>query len=539
MTLTEPTTVATFAPPKFEAQMISIVDIARSPYNARKLFAPGPMAELTESIRKHGVAQPLLVRPNPERKGPLAIRPFELIAGERRLRAARDAGLKEVPCVIRDLSNDQLLEVLELQLVENLHRSDLHPLEEAQAFEQCRAANISAEELAKRVGKHRSYVFRSLQLLKLIPAAQESFLRGEMLQKHASQIARLPEAEQPKALLFTLGAGWDEAVKGTGAVKAGQRGNSPAELKRFIDQRIMRRLKDAQFSKVDAKLVPEAGACNACPKRTGANALLFEEADPKDDRCLDGACYERKFEAHLVQLETRAAAKGETFLRLKWDQRGRTWTEVFGDKCASESRGVVTEGWERGTIKRICADKECKKHWARSSSTPTRGASSKSAEKEEAKLEVERVYRLRLWKEVSRELKNPDIEDLRTVALLLWEMEEFQDEYMAARGLERPKKSMSARAAAKPVETLLGAMKTSKDLLAWIASIALFRDTDVMPWDRKTTADALHRAAARHGLRPEQVRKEVEAELAEKRDKAKATGKAVAPKSASARSGRK
>jgi ParB family chromosome partitioning protein len=143
-------------------EQVSLANIVPSPLQPRREFVREALEELVESIRQRGIIQPLIVRP---RHGQ-----FELIAGERRWRAAKEVGLSEAPVIVRQASD---LEVLELSLIENLQRADLNPIEEAQAY--ARLANefgMRQEEIAQKVGKSRASVANSMRLLDLDPQVQ-------------------------------------------------------------------------------------------------------------------------------------------------------------------------------------------------------------------------------------------------------------------------------------------------------------------------------------------------------------------------------
>jgi len=156
--------------------------IRPNPEQPRKHFDPESLAELAASIKQKGLLQPLLVRP----KGDL----YELVAGERRYRAAQEAGLSEVPVIIRDLSER---EVLEIALIENLQREDLNPVEEAQGYRRLIEMGASQEEVAMAVGKARATVSNALRLLQLPPAALEALRAGQITAGHARALLMLPE----------------------------------------------------------------------------------------------------------------------------------------------------------------------------------------------------------------------------------------------------------------------------------------------------------------------------------------------------------
>lgn len=174
---------------KDEIREVPLEKIRANPAQPRKIFDEAKLAELAESIREHGLIQPLVVRP--------AAEGFELVAGERRWRAARMAGLSQVPVVIKELTP---VEVMEVSLVENLQREDLNPMEEAMAFRTLiEDFGLTQEQLARRVGRSRSYIANTLRLLSLPAEVQESVSRGTLSAGHAKAILSLTDtAEQVK-----------------------------------------------------------------------------------------------------------------------------------------------------------------------------------------------------------------------------------------------------------------------------------------------------------------------------------------------------
>jgi ParB family chromosome partitioning protein len=159
---------------------LPLAAIRPNPHQPRRRFAQEALEELAASIREKGLLQPLLVRPKGEG--------FELVAGERRFRAAQMAGLSEVPAVVRDLTDQ---EALELALVENLQREDLSPVEEARGYQALLAMGLTQEEVAKRVGKARSTVANALRLLQLPEEVLEALERGEITAGHARALLML------------------------------------------------------------------------------------------------------------------------------------------------------------------------------------------------------------------------------------------------------------------------------------------------------------------------------------------------------------
>ncbi len=516
------------------ARAIPISDIVPSPHNPRKRFEQAGLDELATSIKAQGIVQPLVARKNPWPDK----EPYELISGERRLRAAKLAGLAKVPLIVVDKTD---LEVLEIQVVENAQREDVHPLEEAGGYQSLKDAGLTVDQIAERIGKDRSHIFRRLQLLNLLKDGQDVFLRGDMTAKHALQLARLPESEQMRPFIYLMTDDWEAATKGKPRGKLGDRAKvPPRDLAHFIERNITRALSAAPWKKADAKLVPEAGACNTCEKRTGANPLLFDEV-AKNERCMDGACFERKFAAHLVQVQEQAKAKGSELVPVSQSYSiadaepnalpRNKYTEVYGEKCSSESKGLVMDGGNRGHIIRICNDPTCKLH--HSSKVTDASRQQKAAEE---KLKLERRYRRELWTAVSKEVKQPDIEDLRAVALYLWgrAWHDLVRDYCQARGIEPVEKKRSYGGMEKdyvaPVARAIEQMKTSKDLLCWMVSFTLYRDAHIQQYHEQKTADALHDAAARYGVDAKKIRAEIEAEATQKKQAKLENAKPKPPK---------
>lgn len=164
---------ALFAPGASPEPDLMDLDIDRlDPADAqpRSVFKQQKLEELAQSIRSNGIIQPLIVRRNGDR--------FEIVAGERRWRAAQKAGLHKIPCVVRDVSHEN---VLELSLIENIQREELNPIEEANAFKRLlEMRDLTQEEVARRVGKERSSITNTLRLLKL-PAEVQKLVEEEKL----------------------------------------------------------------------------------------------------------------------------------------------------------------------------------------------------------------------------------------------------------------------------------------------------------------------------------------------------------------------
>ncbi len=175
---------ASAAPHRSGPDLIDIDLIAPNPEQPRTNFEPEKLRELADSIREHGIIQPLIV----SRQGDGS---FHLIAGERRLQAARLAGLEAVPVVFREAAPRELLE---LALIENIQRADLNPIEEAMAYRRLTAEyGLTQEDAARRVGKSRAAVANALRLLALEPEIRRSLVAGEISEGHARALLGIPE----------------------------------------------------------------------------------------------------------------------------------------------------------------------------------------------------------------------------------------------------------------------------------------------------------------------------------------------------------
>ena len=195
-----PATTANFPPDKElhdSLREIALDAIRPNPYQPRTVWDEQELADLAESIRANGVIQPIIVRP--------AGTGFELIAGERRLRAARLASLAAIPALVRAASDEQLLE---LALVENIHRSNLNPLERAKAYQNyLNTFSLTQLEAAQRLGEGRSVIANYLRLLDLPDEIKQMLIDGQLSMGHARTILALPTDELRRKLANRAMAG--------------------------------------------------------------------------------------------------------------------------------------------------------------------------------------------------------------------------------------------------------------------------------------------------------------------------------------------
>ncbi len=165
---------------------IPLTEIRSNPYQPRKEFDEQSLMEFAESIKEHGVIQPIIVKKS--------IKGYELIAGERRTRASKMAGKETIPAIIRDLSDQEMMEIA---LIENIQREDLNPIEEAEAFAKIiESSKITQEEAAKKFGKSRSYITNILGLLRLPEKTKKYVQENKITMGHARVLSKLSDIDQ-------------------------------------------------------------------------------------------------------------------------------------------------------------------------------------------------------------------------------------------------------------------------------------------------------------------------------------------------------
>ncbi|TLS35139.1 ParB/RepB/Spo0J family partition protein [Pseudalkalibacillus caeni] len=164
---------------------VAVANLRPNPYQPRKTFDPEGIQELKKSIAEHGVLQPLIVRKS--------IKGFEIVAGERRYRASKEAGLKVVPVIVKELTDQQMMEIA---LIENLQRENLNPIEEAQAYQKLmKEIGLTQEELAKRLGKSRPHLANFLRLLQLPEEVQTLIAEGNLSMGHGRTLLGLKKKQ--------------------------------------------------------------------------------------------------------------------------------------------------------------------------------------------------------------------------------------------------------------------------------------------------------------------------------------------------------
>lgn len=278
-------------------------NIVASLTNPRTVFNAVKLQELADSIRAGGVHQPVLVRPLPAaRAGEVGQVQYEIVAGERRLRASRMAGQTTIPAMIRQMDDTTVLEV---QIIENLQRDDLSELEEAEGYGRLmQHSTLTADAVGAKIGKSRSYVYARLKLLELCPEARAILRDGTIDASRALALARLPDHKLQLKVM-------EEVVLAKNSY--GEQCYSFRDVSRIIQRQYMLRLDKASFAITDGTLVHGATACGACPKRTGHEPELFADVD-SPDVCTDPDCYQQKEAAHQGRELQAAHERGQTVI---------------------------------------------------------------------------------------------------------------------------------------------------------------------------------------------------------------------------------
>lgn len=253
---------------------IEISRIIPDPDQPRRFFDETALSELTESVKVNGVIQPIMLRPN----GDIG---YMVVCGERRYRASIAAGLTEIPAVVRELTNEQ---ALELQIIENLQRKDVHPMEEAVAFRSLLdQKKFSILEIASRVGKSVFYVRQRLKLNDLTPEWQQIFFNNVINLRDALLVCPLPEKAQEAVYLA-----FESKLKVPGA---------KVQLDTWTMDKFKGDLNDAAFDLNDSSLFTSAGACSNCQYNTSVSLLFPDHANAP--RCMNTSCFKTKSELHL------------------------------------------------------------------------------------------------------------------------------------------------------------------------------------------------------------------------------------------------
>jgi ParB family transcriptional regulator, chromosome partitioning protein len=494
-----------------EYRNLPVAQLQESTTNPRRRFDEHSLAELAASFQAQGVLQPLLVRTIVDDK-------YEVIAGARRLRAAKLAALEEVPVRVVELSDAACVET---QLVENIQRENAHPLEEAYAFHgllHTDGLQYDIASLAAKTGKSPAFVATRLRLVELHPSIAEAFLADEIVVGHALEIAKLPQQEQQRAFDAAFHTAWNGG-KETRILRPVR------DLTAWIEQNILLSLDSVPFDKNDETLVPEAGSCANCPKRTGFNTLLFDAA-------LQDSCQ--------IATEWRTPANSAVLGRNQYvalnltakSAKSKKSLSPYQKPCKNMSEALVVDGTERGRIVKVCAEPNCPVHFAdRRAPNPAQTAKEREQRRKELERQkLETTVRHRALSEVLKRIGAPlDRADLTLVATtLLHKLDPLRKELLARR--HKLVEGTASEVTLPQVQQAIARMLRQPDegaVSKLLIEVVLLECTDRAP---TSDPDVLIATAKRHRVDVDKLRKAVEQEFAAKRAKLAAKQKKAAKK---------
>ncbi len=509
--------------------MTTVIDVAPdqirpSPFNHRRKF--NGLDELGASLLEKGVISPLTVRPSiqadPDDE------PFELVVGERRWRAATKVGLGTIPVIVRELGDR---EVIEIQLVENVQREDVHPMEEAEGYSVLiEKHGYDVDQLVTKTGKSRTAIYNRLKLLKLAPRARKAFLDDKFNASIAELISRIPTSQLQDQAVGDITRGrtadpyeldqlGEEDSHTDSAPREGIKPDgdetlplSFREAQLLLQRRYMLRLELAPFDTTDPKLT-SAGACTKCVLRTGNQPDLFGDVS-SPDVCTSPPCFDAKKKADWAAKAEGAKTSGRRVLnesecdqifqgdRLRYgtpfadlgaeadwefqsDKGGKrkTWAQVIGKDVpavtlARDEGGAAHELVVKAdVIAKLKAAGKLPKQVAASSDSAD-GERQKAARKQQlAALELRRQTATRAIEELLHEpIIDVDAWKWLAVCVIRQASMEAQDATRKRRGLDIASRSNSLRA---PVELALLAQLNDFNVVAEVKGMIV----ELLAWE--------------------------------------------------------
>jgi ParB/RepB/Spo0J family partition protein len=357
-------------------RMIPLIEIRPDPNNVRKQFDEDEIAELAGSIKENGVLQPILLRPVMPSK--TSKTKYQIIAGERRYRAARLAGLEEILALVREMND---VEALGAQLVENLQRKDLHPLDEADSLLRFKdVEKLEISDIAQRLAKSEQYVARRLSLTNLIEEAREDLRSGRITLAHALEICRLAPEIQVEALAACYESKfvYDQTKQTNSPLPDKEKPTRHIRyLQEWLSVNVYLNLHKATFKKSDPRLREDGLTCIDCPQRTGRDTTLFADIR-NSDTCLNPGCFKAKMQKFVqirkAELEEKKG-KPVAYLSMGYGAGVRAKGVLSRDqyqvlerkagRCEHAEQAVLADGPEVGQVKWVCRETTCKDHLGR------------------------------------------------------------------------------------------------------------------------------------------------------------------------------
>jgi ParB family chromosome partitioning protein len=362
--------------PALTACLFPLDRLVEAPNNPRGDLVEVGIEEMAASMRASGFRAWL----------PIVARELEdgtamIAAGHRRSRAARQAGLAEVPCVVRPMTNAEFLDILNF---DNGGREDVHPLYEASGWRAwMEATGKGVLDIAARIGKSKEYVYGRLKYEKLIPAAKKAFLEAKFKAEHAILIARRTESVQKAALTF-LAPKWNGSIPTT------------RELENWLSGDQTKDLAEAKFDRGDRMLLAGVGDCVSCPKLQGNDPGFelppaTEDSEPEDldrrpqDCCLDPLCFQEKTNTHFVQLQKSMEESngGKPVLQVKGD-----WGTAKKGVLARDKYEVVKSGGQLALV--VSGDHAGEAVRVKVKSAPAQESKAAAAERKDAEARAAR-----------------------------------------------------------------------------------------------------------------------------------------------------
>ena len=503
----------------------------------RAHFNQVALQELSETIKAAGRPEQLItVRPCPFRE--VDEDTYEVADGERRCIAAKMAGLTEILCDIRDLSDDQ---VLDIQIVTGLQKEGLHELVEAEGYELLSKRGLSAEEIAAKVGKSKAYVYARMKLLALDPASRAAMYDGKLSASIALLIARIPIASLQR--------------KACGEITNPRYGDEPMsyrEAREHIEENYMLRLAEAPFDVKADGLVKGALPCGRCPKNTLAQPELF--GDVKADRtgvCTDPGCFKAKKDAYAKQAVEQARAEGRTVLE------GKAAKSVFphsthnahGGYTRLDSQEYVGDGYkkvssligkevervlvkapESGELIEVVKDADLRKAIKDKGYKVERSANPNSGQERKAK--AERTFRAALYEAIRPKLTGTlGRNELAQIALAFFgrQQHEVQKRLLSLWDLEpQARKGSMPPSNELAMEARIPKMSAG-ELALFLQDCVYAQELQVFTYGWET-AEQLLAAAKRFKLDPEKIRAKIASAEKVKAPEPEKTSKKKVPK---------
>ncbi len=346
-----------------EFKLLRVELLRESEHNPRRRMNDEALEALAESIRAQGVLAPLLVRPAGD--------VFEIAAGHRRFRAAIAAGLREVPALVRNMTDVEMLETL---VVDNEHREDVHPLDQAEGYRSLQAAGYSIARIAERVGRPRMHVETFLGLRRLRQEAQDHFLEGEIHLSHAKLIAPLSAEDQSRVLAacekpWSDGGLLDDSAEPPGARSEGARPLvSTRRMASWIEGHI-----PLDLDRIDAHWgAPRLAAAMAEAEKRGGKYVQITRLSNLPDE-----------------------AKGRRVLAARsWKRADGSELEGAAEACEVAVLGVVVLGPGRGEAFDVCVDRLCDTHWGQDAVSREESGAARQERAKQQELEQKEAARV-------------------------------------------------------------------------------------------------------------------------------------------------